>query len=180
MILELLLLVISVTVAFCFLFRRRPVCGAPSNRLVRPIRDVLADINSAEGRPRCNLQVHDLRSPPLSGYPLKLLSYLYYTRVGKFLVRYTIQKSNLDCFEDVCMSEPPSFKLHWPKARPNSPYLYLNNDKTLRDLVEATSSKQQGVGFRYRCITDFYSSLHDNPHKPRHRPPTQSEINVTL
>ena len=23
-------------------------------------------------------------------------------------------------------------------------------------------------------------SLHDNPHKPGHRPPTQSEINVTL
>ena len=29
--------------------------------------------------------------------------------------------------------------------------------------------------------TEFYAfSLHDNPHKPRHRPPTQSEINVTL
>ena len=24
------------------------------------------------------------------------------------------------------------------------------------------------------------NSLHDNPHKPGHRPPTQSEINMTL
>ena len=26
----------------------------------------------------------------------------------------------------------------------------------------------------------YQSSLHDNPHKPGHRPPTQSEINVTF
>ena len=56
---------------------------------------------------------------------------------------------------------------------------------------EATQNHDQNLdAFLQRCkernlkLNDkklkLRISLHDNPHKPGHRPPTQSEINVTL
>ena len=51
-------------------------------------------------------------------------------------------------------------------------------------ITDKNSGDPQCICFREDMEENHFNflsiSLHDNPHKPGHRPPTQSEINMTL
>ncbi len=83
-----------------------------TTRRVPPIQDVLA------APEQITVNIVSYKTPPLSGYPLTLLSYIYHTTLGRLLVsRFIIPMSNLDLFSNCVLPDMPSLShsVHPPR-----------------------------------------------------------------
>ena len=69
----------------------------------------------------------------------------------------------------------------WIRAPVSSPALYLRSSTPDTEVSTPILDRNARVHDEYwwPTVNGTYS-LHDNPHKPGHRPPTQSEIKMTL
>jgi len=115
-----------------------------NGKIVTPIRDVLDNPEAIQ------LNLHKVRTPPVSGYALKLLGHLYYTNFGKyFLSRYVIASSNLNLLADRVIPEPPTLG-----NIPPCPVSTKSIDNSGISKSLLMEHKRSGSGFN--SISDFY------------------------
>ncbi len=126
-----------------FLLRRRSLIS--KGRMVRPIQEIL------ENPEEIKLNLHLVRTPPVSGYSLKILSHLYYTYLGKIVLsRWVLASSNLNLFANLVIPEPPSLTHSQPS--PPEGGRSVENRKTLL----AWMKKFEGKTRFLNSICDFY------------------------
>ena len=125
-----------------YLFKWRPLTR--EGKILTPIRQILEHPEAIQ------LSLHSVQTPPVSGYPLKLLGHLYYTNLGKyFLSRFVIASSNLNLLADRVLPEPPTLGGNVPSCPVSTKP--VNNMAILQSLV--TNHEKSG-GFN--SIADFY------------------------
>ena len=126
------------------LLKRRPL--SKQTKFIPPIEDVLRTPDQIQ------VNLRSIHTPPLSGYPLRALSYLYYTAFGNYLVSGLIKsKSNLDLFANQVIPEAPTLK--YVPAPPSSPDdAKFDNRSILTSLIGSWNRN----GEQQHSVSDFY------------------------
>ncbi len=98
---------------------------------------------------RINLST--IHTPLISGYPLKVLSHLYYTVLGKaLLLRTVISNSNLDLFADRVLPEAPTLK--YSPSPP--PILTKEEGQGSRGVLASLMNASK----KSKSVSDFYAA----------------------
>ena len=113
-------------------------------RLLPPIEDIL--LHPDEIR----LSLYTYKTPPLSGYPLKIMTDFYYTVLGRaFISRFVIPSSNLNLFANCVLPESPT-STH---TVPHPCYPTEKAKDVLNSLMIARSSDS-----KCKSVRDFYAA----------------------
>lgn len=118
-----------------------------SNKTIRsvpPIEDVLLTPE------KITVNIYSYKTPPLSGYPLAILSYIYHTTFGRILVsRFIIPMSNLNLFSDRKIPELPSLTHSEPPP-------CFTTEKTESILISLLSCRKHDS--KHLSSADFYNA----------------------
>ena len=114
-------------------------------RLVPPIEDVLLHPDQI----RVNLFTY--KTPPLSGYPLKIMTDLYYTVFGRALLsQVIIPMSNLSFLANCVIPEPPTL------AHTVSPPCY--DSKKAKDILNSLITQNLSSDPKCKSVQHFYTA----------------------
>ena len=136
-----------------WMLRRRNACRGRRAGLVRPpIQQILAD------RSAVKYACKDFHTPSVSGYPLKLLVWLWNTRLlGNLITSRIIKGSGLDILAGEFIPEKPTYFPSPPPSSPDPSALTSSNNTTLEALVEADLRRDTpDNGFKYATVADFH------------------------
>lgn len=114
-------------------------------RRVPPIEDVLSTPD------QITVNISSYKTPPLSGYPLTILSRIYHTSLGRILVsRFIIPMSNLNLFSDSVLPEKPSLTHSVPPPR------FSTTERT-EDILSSFRSRTKHDS-KHLTSDDFYNA----------------------
>ena len=140
--------------AYCiyYLLKRRSI--ARNGRVVPPIEEILQ-------RPEdIQVNLHSVHTPAISGYPLKILSHLFFTKLGRyFLLHWVLSSSNLNLFANLVIPEPPTLTYSPP---PPSPIIKAVDNKSIL-LSLMRSDKKARFSNTVRDFYDAYKSGKTTP-----------------
>ena len=126
------------------LLKRRPL--KKKGKIIPAIEEVLLNPEAIQ------VNLHAIHTPPISGYPLRVLSYLYYTLLGRwFLSRSVLSQSNLDLFADLVITEQPT--LNYSPPPPSTSSKAADNKSVLLSLFDSGLRREA-----LNCVPDIYAA----------------------
>ena len=122
--------------------------------MVPPIEEILQCPEDIQ------VNLHSVHTPAISGYPLKMLSHLYFTKLGRyFLLHWVLSSSNLNLFANLVIPEPPTLTYSPP---PPSPIIKAVDSKSIL-LSLMRSDKKARFSNTVRVFYDAYKSGKTTP-----------------